>query len=230
MKTIRWFRVTIPKEKIDLLGKSLLAMPFSEEVGEGFSIKKISNNIVIGKYIQIKPFMKEVITPLGDVNTITGVDYSSVDFKFDLNSSQILEIYSKPRTLRPFINIISSIIGIGFSIEKIKINLTDFIPVIESNLGKTKITKVVISDLNIDNKALGHLTLNSDQDIRKVIENQITLGRIYKIKYIKAYFLSGPYYGGYIELDNLSCLTIHNLPNSTFMTHYMETYTKYLSL
>lgn len=229
IKTIRWFKVTIPKKKIELLSKALLALPFSEEAGEGFSMERITSSTISGRYIRSKPFIKEVATPSGGIDTIKGTDYSIIDFKLSLGEVQTLEIYSKPRTLKPLIDVISSIIGIGFSIEKIKIDLIDFIPIVEASLGKTKITKMIITDLNINNKALGHLTLTSDQDIREVIENQITLGRSYKIKYIKAYFEAGPYYGGCLELDSLSILTSHNLPYKKFMSQYMDIYTKYLS-
>lgn len=229
MKTIRWFKITVPQKKIELLGKSLLALPFSEETGEGFSMERITSSTISGKYIRSKPFIKEVTTPSGGIDTIKGTDYSIIDFKLSLGEIQILEIYSKPRTIKPLVDMISSIIGIGFSIEKIKIDLIDFIPIVEASLGRTKITKMAITDLNIQDKALGQLTLTSDQDIRKVIENQITLGRSYKITYIKACFETGPYYGGCLELNSLSSLTSHNLPYKKFMKQYMDIYTKYLS-
>lgn len=229
METIKWFIINIPESSRKTFEKALLNMPFNDEVGEGFSIRKITRNEVCGTYIASKTFIKEVVTPHGETNVIKGVDYTTIEFRLSFEDLPILEIYSKPRTIKPLINLISSIVGFGFSVEEIDIDIDKFITKIESSLGGLSVQKIVISDLNIDDKALGNLTLTSDHDIRKVVENRLTIGRYYKISYIKAYFVSGIYYGGYIELDNKSKLTTHNLSYNKFKPDFLQTYLDFLS-
>lgn len=229
MKTIRWLMINIPKSRRKTFGEALLNMPFNDEVGEGFSIETITSNEIYGTYIASKTFFKEIVTPHGETNVLKGIDYTTIEFRMSFKDVSILEIYSKPRTIKPLINLISSIVGFGFSIEEIEIDIDKFITKIESSLGALSVQKIVISDLNIDDKALGNLTLTSDHDIRKVVENSLTIGRHYKIRYIKAYFVSGTYYGGYIELDKKSKLTIHNLSYNKFKPEFLQTYLDFLT-
>lgn len=227
MKIIRWFKINIPEAKKALLAELLLEQPYSDEFGEGFSINNISKNEISGSYIQSKTFIKEIISPIGTTESLTAIDYTKIDFRIKLNHPSLLEIYSKQRTLKPFVNALSNIIGFGFTIADININLNEFISTLEDDLGKLKIIKVVVSDINIQNKALGELTLTSEQELREVIDNHITIGKKYNVKYIKAIVLDDVFYNGSFELYRNSKLSISNLP-PLFFDHFLKSFLKIL--
>lgn len=225
MKTIRWFEVNIPLTARDF-SKKLLEYPFSKDSEEGFLVKKVSSFEVVGQYIQSKTFIKEVKTPFGDINTISGVDYNTIDFKFTIGEKSLLEVYSKPRTLQPFSNELSRIIGFGFFIANININLSDFIPLVESQFGKLIITKMEISDLNVDNIALGQLVLTSDRDVRESLDSYIFRNKDYKVKSIKAHLPHSNIYQGSFEVNRNSRLELSYMPNQAFIKEYLPVFLK----
>lgn len=227
MKTTRWFEVNIPIKTRDFSQK-LLKHPFSEASGEGFSIKKVSSSEVIGQYIQSKAFVKEVTTPFGDMNTISGIDYNIIDFKFTIGDKSLLEIYSKPRSLQPLCNELSRILGFGFSIADIKIDLLEFIPLLELEFGKLIINKMEISDINVDNIALGQLVLTSDRDVRHSLDSYIFRKKDYKIKSIRASLPHSNLYQGVFEINKNSRLELSNMPNQAFLNKYLPIFFKSL--
>lgn len=228
MKTIRWFEVNVPLRTREF-SKKLLEYPFSKDSGEGFLVKKVSSSEIIGQYIQSKTFIKEVKTPFGETNTISGVDYNTIDFKFTISEKSLLEVYSKPRSLLPFFNELSRILGFGFFIANININLSDFIPLLESEFGKIVITKMEISDLNVDNIALGQLILTSDRDVRESLESYIFLNKDYKVKSIKAHLPHSNIYQGSFEINKNSRLELSHMPNQAFLNEYLPLFLRSIS-
>lgn len=227
MKTIRWFKIKLPINA-EILAKTFLDNPFSEEVGEGFIIKKSTRSEIIGSFVKTRKFIKKVESPRGEISTISGIEYFTIEFRFILNDINLLEIYSKPRTLLPFINKIIQEIGIGFSIAEIDIDIFDFLSVLEIEFGDMLIEKIVIENININNYALGQLTIVSDKDARESIKNYLLDGREYTVKSIKARLTTEEFKGGLIEINRNSRITINDLPYKLFSKRYLQIYLEFI--
>lgn len=227
MKTIRWFKIKLPIDA-DSLSKTFLDNPFSEEVGEGFIIKKSTRSEIIGSFVKTKKFIKKVESPRGEISTISGIEYFTIEFRFILNNVNLLEIYSKPRTLLPFINKIIQEIGIGFSIAEIDIDIFSFLSVLEIEFGRMHIEKIVIENININNYALGQLTIVSDKDARESIKNYLLEGKDYTVKSIKARLNNEEFKGGLIEINRNSRITINDLPYKLFSKRYLQIYLEFI--
>lgn len=227
MKTIRWFKIKLPINA-EILAKTFLDNPFSEEAGEGFIIKKSTRSEIIGSFVKTKKFIKKIESPRGEISTISGIEYFTIEFRFILNNINLLEIYSKPRTLLPFINRVIQEIGIGFSIAEIDIDIFDFLSVLEIEFGDMLIEKIVIENININNYALGQLTIVSDKDARESIKNYLLDGREYTVKSIKARLTTEEFKGGLIEINRNSRITINDLPYKLFSKRYLQTYLEFI--
>lgn len=80
-----------------------------------------------------KNFTREIIDPFGEKEVLTAKDYAIIEFKFIKNSDKWLpEVYSKPRSLKSFSNKLGKLVGYGFFISSISIDLLDFISLLES--------------------------------------------------------------------------------------------------
>ncbi|WP_296244772.1 MULTISPECIES: hypothetical protein [unclassified Psychrobacter] len=227
MKTIRWFKIKLPIDA-ESLSKTFLDNPFSEEAGEGFIIKKSTRSEIIGSFVKTKKFIKKVESPRGEISTISGIEYFTIEFRFMLNNVNLLEIYSKPRTLLPFINKITQEVGIGFSITEIDIDIFNFLSVLEIEFGDMHIEKIVIENININNYALGQLTIVSDKDARESIKNYLLDGRDYTVKSIKARLTTQEFKGGLIEINRNSRITINDLPYKLFSKRYLQIYLEFI--
>jgi len=227
MKTIRWFKIKLPIDA-ESLSKTFLDNPFSEEVGEGFIIKKSTRSEIIGSFVKTKKFIKKVESPRGEISTISGIEYFTIEFRFILNNINLLEIYSKPRTLLPFINKIIQEIGIGFSIAEIDVDIFSFLSVLEIEFGSMHIEKIVIENININNYALGQLTIVSDKDARESIKNYLLEGKDYTVKSIKARLTNEEFKGGLIEINRNSRITINDLPYKLFSKRYLQIYLEFI--
>ena len=62
MTTIKWFNINIPID-IKEFSQKLKSANFTKEAEEGFLLKNVTSNEVVGRYIEYKPFTKEFKNP-----------------------------------------------------------------------------------------------------------------------------------------------------------------------
>lgn len=228
MTTIRWFDINIPLS-IDDFSKILKDNSFSKELKDGFILKKITPTEITGKYIEEKKFTREIFDPFGEKQIITAMDYITIDFKFIKNSDKwLLEIYSKPRSLKSFSNKIGKLVGYGFFISSINIDLLALIPLLESEFKQISISKIEIHDININDIALGQLILTGNQDIRKSINNFLINKKDYTVKSIKASIPYSDLYQGVFEISHNTRLEFTQMPNQAFLNAYLPIISKIL--
>lgn len=221
MTSIRWFDINIPLSIADF-SKILRENSFTKELRDGFILKKITPSEVAGKYIEVKNFTREIIDPFGEKQIITAKDYVTIDFKFIKNSDKwLLEVYSKPRSLKSFSNKLSKLIGYGFFISSIEIDLLDLIPLLESTFKKISIKKIEIHDININDIALGQLILTGNQDIRKSMNNFLVNKKDYSIKSFRASVPYDDIYQGVFEINQNTRLEFTQMPSQAFLDAYL---------
>lgn len=220
MTTIKWFNINIPID-IKEFSQKLKSANFTKEAAEGFLLKNVTSNEVVGRYIEYKPFTKEFKNPFGVSETITIPDFAVVEFKFTIQDGRwLLEVYNTPRSIKSFTNKISEFVGFGFYIAEIKLDLKNYIDEIESHLGKLVIKKMELYNINIENTALGQMLIKGEKDIRKSLESHLISQTHYKISSFKAFFYQNDLLTGGFEVKENSRLEIFDMPVQVFLQQY----------
>lgn len=226
MNKYKWLIVDLPMNLSDL-SKLMSKHKFSHGSKQGFILSKASESELTGKFLEEKILIKEVFNPFGESNEISTTDYIVTNFSFNFISSKnifLLELKNQPRTLRPFINFLNKIIGLGLTLNEFKFNPIQIADEIENIFGKITISKINISELNIKNKATANIQINSETDVREVLNSTIFKDKKFNIKSIQASFTGSEYSGGKIQLFSNSTIILNNIPERTFI----KIFTKFL--
>lgn len=230
MKTIKWFKVGIPLS-LDKFVQKLKTTPFQQGVQAGFILKKITPVEIAGKFIEEKPFVKEITNPFGDTQTFSAIDYNIIEFKFsNHNDIWLLEIYHTPRSIKNFTNTLSHLLDFRFSISTIQLNIKELIEQIERDIGSLSVTKIEVNNINIQNIALGQLLISSTKDIRQSLESYLLTNTGHTIHYINARFNHHPYLTGSFEIRNNSRIDISDMPNHAFLELYKPIFLRMIQI
>ncbi|WP_230656945.1 hypothetical protein [Psychrobacter sp. I-STPA10] len=223
MKTIKWFKVGIPVNIRDFANK-LNNNHFQEGLPSGFILNKATQREITGKFIEEKVFKKEVVNPLGDSEIISIPDFNIVDFKFiNINNSWLLEIHNTPRSIKSFSNKLSVLLGVGFYIDNIHLDLKKLILEIENDISKLSVTKIEVYNINIQNIALGQMLITSPNDVRQTLDSYLIDKTGYKIDYINAKFTNHESFTGSFEVRSNTRIDIKGMPVQSFLNAYLST-------
>ncbi len=230
MKTIKWFKVGI-STSLDKFVQKLKNTPFQQGVQAGFILKKTNSIEVTGKFIEEKPFIKEITNPFGDTQTLSAMDYNIIEFKFTHHDGLwLLEIYHTPRSIKSFTNTLSHLLNFKFSITAIQLNVIELIEQIEQHIGVLSVTKMEVSNINIKNTALGQLLITSTRDARESLDSYLLANKNYNIHYINAAFNHHPYLTGSFEIRDNSRIDIYDMPNQAFLELYKPIFLKMIQI
>ncbi len=224
MNKYKWLVVNLP---IDLVELSNITSNyrFKDESKQGFIISKASQSELTGKFLEKKTLIRELFNPFGMPNEVSTIDYVITEFSFYLIFSKncyLLELKNPPRTLKPFINFLNKIIGIGFTLKEFKLDPIQFSSEIESVFGEIMINKVNISELNINNRATANIQINSETDVREVLTNKMFANKKLKIKSIQGSFLASEYSGGKFQLFSNSTVALSHFPERVFIKKFVQ--------
>lgn len=224
MNKYKWLIVNLPMDLSDL-SKLMSNHKFNYESKQGFIISKASKSELTGKFLEKKVLVKEVFNPFGESNEVSTTDYIVTNFSFNCISSRnifLLELKNQPRTLRPFINFLNKIVGLGFTLNEFKFNPIQLTDEIEHIFGKITVSKVNISELNISNKATANIQINSETDVREVLNSALFKDKKFTIKSIQASFTDSEYSGGKLQLFSNSTIVLSHIPERTFIKKFTQ--------
>jgi hypothetical protein len=221
MKTFKWLKCSFPVS-VEELSEKIRMEKYTDENGSGFLITRLRHDSISGKHIQKKVTSISVTNPFGDENEVEFIIYDTTIFTISFNESWVIEIENPGRTIKSFINDLSKIVGFGFYVSEASIDLEKFLKKIDSIYGKNRVSKIEISDINLDNKGLGSLNIKSKQDARSLLKNYITNQKQYKFKSFQTYFLSDDLINGWIEVKSNCTVTIKNIPESYFLPKFRD--------
>lgn len=219
MKAVKWYRIGIPIG-LEQLFQKIQGLSYSIERHKGFIIEEKRKNYILAKYIEEKKITKEIINPFGNIETIEFKDFLIISFKLTFENKWILEIYNKPRSIKPLTNQLSNMIGYGFYIEEVKLDLLQIIQQLELEIATVSIVKIELFNINIQNQALGQMLITSSKDIRAFLDNYLIKQTGYGIGYLKAHFNYHEEYNGFFELYSSSRLELHDIPARSFLVEY----------
>lgn len=223
MKTAKWFKIGIPLPIKDL-AKKLQVHSFTQELRVGFVLKKATDVEIIAQYIEQKTITKEITDPFGNHQTFELPDFQTIEFRIVcIETVWLLQVQNTPRTIKPLILRLSSIIGLGFFADNIEIDLRKLIDMLEDTEGRLLITKMELYNINIQNVALGHMVITSPKDIRKSLDSYLLTGTNYKIKSMVAKFELHKVFTSSFEMKNNSRIEFcESMPSHLFLETYLS--------
>lgn len=226
MKTIKWFKIGIPIN-IEKLAQKIKDKSFSKDSSKGFVLKKATENEISGKYVEERLFTKEIINPFGISEIHKIPDFYIIEFSIvKINSNWLLEIHNTPRSIKPLTNNLSKLVGIGFYIENIDLDIYELVKKIECDIGKLKITKMELYNINIENTALAQMLVTSQKDVRKSLNSYLINNKSYTIHSITARFIHHDLFTGHFEIRSTSRLDINDMPTQSFLDSYIPIFLK----
>lgn len=222
MKTAKWFKIGIPLPIKDL-AKKLQSHSFTQELRAGFVLKKVTDVEIIAQYIEQKTITKEIADPFGNHQTFELPDFQTIEFRIIcIEAVWLLQVQNTPRTIKPLILKLSSIIGFGFYADNIEIDLRKLIDMLENTEGRLLITKMELYNINIQNTALGQMVITSPKDVRQSLDSYLLTGTNYKIKSMVVKFVLHKIFTGTFEIKNNSRIEFYkSMPSRLFLEMYL---------
>ena len=227
MKTAKWFKIGMPLPIKDL-AKKLQEHSFTQELKVGFVLKKVTGSEIIAQYIEQKTITKEITDPFGNHQIFKLPDFQTIEFRIVcIEEIWLLQVQNTPRTIKPLILKLSSIIGFGFYADNIEIDLSKLINMLEDTEGRLLITKMELCNINIQNIALGQMTITSPKDVRQSLDSYLLAGTDYKIKGLVAKFALHEVFTGTFEIRNNSRIEFcEAMPSRLFLEAYLPILTQ----
>jgi hypothetical protein len=185
-------------------------------------LKKVTSSIVSGKFIEEKTFIKEITNPFGVTETISIPDFNIIEFSITkIDNNWLLEIYDTPRSIKPLTKTLGNLLGMGFYVENIDLDLENLVKKIENDIGKLNITKMELYNINIQNIALGQMLVTSQKDVRKSLDSYLLNNKGYNIHSITAKFNYHELFTGSLEIKSSSRTSISDMPFQLFLKSFM---------
>ncbi|AUM12291.1 hypothetical protein [Ketobacter alkanivorans] len=183
---------------------------YNESAGNGFILSRKGNRKIEGKYVVKDIINQEINDPFGNTQVFKRIEYITVTFSISSDPGLFIHLYNPPRKIRPFIDAMSGICGLGFGISSLSIEPLKLIKELEHKLGYSKITYIECSGINVDNKATAKVVLNSEEDSRKSLKSFIK-DSYYKVNKLKAKFDNAEFSGD-LEIRSNGSVTYADFP------------------
>ena len=106
---------------IPMLAERLRANPFSDEVGDGFTLERVRNSVIEGRHYEKVVVNESISDPFGKESTYELVTYRDTSFRFSRTYPQI-ELRNPPRSIRVFVNRIAELLQFKVSVESLTVD------------------------------------------------------------------------------------------------------------
>lgn len=163
MKKVRWLYSDWGLPLSELSSK-MLGFQYDEERTLGYILSKSTNKLIIGKFIEKKVLPVKVVDPFGNIKTNSRTIYNITNFiiKDDLVG---LELINPPRGIKPFINNLHKITGLGLVISEIDIDPLKWLEDIE-NSHKCTVNSILASGIKEEKNGIAKISMSGINDIR----------------------------------------------------------------
>ncbi len=185
MKKIRWLKAVFPissKEMRDIL----LTHQYSQETGVGFTLEVANGNCLKGQYFERKVEKSTFIDPFGNEvsNDVVSLYRCRFDYEADLG---VLILMEPPRSLRPFINKLRSLVGLGLELADVTLKPLEWCDFVESEVERVEVTNISAYGITVPPHGLAKITVSGKKDIRSEFDKTIN-NRTYLVDSVKFTF------------------------------------------
>lgn len=164
---VKWMRLKIRTDS-EAIFNFIRNKPYSDAIGAGFTKYETIQNGVSATFNRKSIVLEPVLDPFGDMLEFERVIFDQIDFSIQTisNRSCLLTFYNPPKTVKPFIDFLSSDDGVDIAYGNLAIDLRNFMKVIRDNFGLKVfgISKVKVSNIPVAEKTKATLELSSSSD------------------------------------------------------------------
>lgn len=170
MNRIRWLNADWPTS-MRAIGNKLNKLPFTEDSMDGFTIDRIRDNFIEGRYIEKYTYQELLANPFGKEELIERTGYRSTDFILFSNFPHI-QLKNSQRNIKDFVNRLLEACDFKLVVSPITVNLLDWV----ASFQRMTDQKIIVDSLQLSGVALedgiiGKILLKGERDVREAIGN-----------------------------------------------------------
>ncbi len=170
MNRVRWLDAQWPFS-MRTIGNKLKGMPFSEESMDGFSIERIRDDFIEGRFIEKFAYQEVIADPFGKEEVIERTGYRSTDFTLFAQFPYI-EIRNGQRSIKEFVNRLLQACDFNLVVSPVTINLLDWVASFQKITGQRIIVdSLQVSGVELEEGITGKILLRGDKDVREAVNN-----------------------------------------------------------
>jgi hypothetical protein len=183
MNRVRWLNAQWPFS-MRTIGNKLKGMPFSEESMDGFSVERIRDDFIEGRFIEKYAYQEVIADPFGKEEVIERTGYRSTDFTLFAQFPYI-EIRNGQRSIKEFVNRLLQVCDFNLVVSPVTINLLDWVASFQKIVGqKVVVDSLQVSGVELEEGITGKILLKGDKDVREAINN-IVGGKKYTLEKVQ---------------------------------------------
>ncbi|MES3008907.1 MAG: hypothetical protein V4751_14170 [Pseudomonadota bacterium] len=148
-------------------------IPFSENNLDGFSIERIRDDFIEGRFIEKYIYQEVILKSFGSEEVSDRVGYRSTDFKIFSRFPQI-ELRNAQRSSKDFLNRLLECCKFDLAVSPITVNLLEWVSGIEERTThRILVDSLQLSGIELEEGVVGKILLRGDRDIREVIDRVV---------------------------------------------------------
>ncbi|WP_156312446.1 hypothetical protein [Marinagarivorans algicola] len=193
---------------------------YSDTRGDGFVLSKRDKDTLAGRYITKCIVVHNVVDPFGSTQRYERLEYAIVNFSIISDDPPIIRLIDPPRKLKPFVNAMTAVCGLGFSMTPVTIDLLKVVAHLESSIGRAKVSHIECGGINVSNIATAAVTFNSESDARIGLSEFIG-GVFFNVNRIKA-AINGVDFHGKVDAKRNGTITYDGFPDGFMVPILIE--------
>lgn len=183
MNRIRWLNAQWPSS-MRTIGEKLKAIPFTEETMDGFSIERIRDDFIEGRFIEKFIYREVIADPFGNEEEIERTGYRTTVFTL-FSQFPYIEIRNGQRSIKEFVNRLLQACDFNLVVTPVTVNLLDWVVFFQKLLGqKVVVDSLQVSGVELDGGITGKILLKGKSDVRDAIGN-IVGGKRYTLEKVQ---------------------------------------------
>lgn len=169
MNRVRWLDAQWPSS-IRVIGKKLIDMPFTEESMDGFTIERIRDDFIEGRYIEKYNYQEVISTPFGGEEVRDRIGYRTTDFTL-FNSPPHIELRNYQRNLKELISRLLEACSFKLVVTPPTVNLIEWVSALQDILDQEiTVDSLQVSGVEIDDGVTGKILLKGVKDVREATD------------------------------------------------------------
>lgn len=176
MSRVRWLRAQWPAS-MRTIGNRLKEMPFTEESIDGFTIERIRDDYVEGRFIEKLVYEETLSDPFGNEDTVERTTYRSTAFTL-FSTFPYIELRNGQRSIKEFVNQLLQACDFNLVVSPITLNLLEWVDTFQTRVG----TKVIVdslqaSGIELEGGITGKILLKGERDVREAVKGIVGVKR-----------------------------------------------------
>jgi hypothetical protein len=180
MKRVRWLNAQWPTS-MRTIGSKMKSMPFTEDSVDGFTIERIREDFLTGRFIEKYVYEEINSDPFGKDEVIERIGYRSTDFTLYSQFPHI-EIHDGQRSIKDFVNRLLETCSFNLTITPVSVNLLEWILAFQVMVEqKLTVDSLQVSNVELEDGIAAKILIKGDRDVREAVD-RVVEGRKYVLE------------------------------------------------